>query len=138
VIGSVRAADSSSRGRVELYSGANMTPETAENIDDPGATPSAVAAIPGASARKDALRAGTVVPVALGLVLGITYLGYANVQRQIKTQHAELQSLKDKMQEMAAAQSRIDVDRSQPSISEIPGLQNHTDNLRGRSKKLNK
>jgi hypothetical protein len=35
-------------------------------------------------------------------MLGIAYLGYANVQRQIKARHAELQSLKDKIQGMAA------------------------------------
>ena len=83
-------------------------------------------------------RAGTVVPVALGLMLGIAYLGYANVQRQIKAQHAELQFLKDKFQAMAAAQSRTDVEQSQPSISEIQGLQNHVDTLRARAKKQKK
>ena len=84
------------------------------------------------------MRAGTVVPVALGLVLGIAYLGYAHVQRQIKAQHAELQSLKDKIQGMAVAQTRTDVEQSQPSISEIQGLQNHVDNLRGQAKKQKK
>ena len=98
----------------------------------------APAATPAARGRRDALRAGTVVPVALGLMLGIAYLGYANVQRQIKAQHAELQSLKDKIQTMAAAQSRTDVEQSQPSISEIQGLQNHVDTLRGRAKKQKK
>ena len=84
------------------------------------------------------LRAGTVVPVALGLVLGTAYLGYAHVQRQITAQHAELQSLKDKIQAMAVAQTRTDVEQSQPSISEIQGLQNHVDTLRGRAKKQKK
>ena len=93
---------------------------------------------PAARVRRDALRAGTVVPVALGLMLGIAYLGYANVQRQIKAQHAELQFLKDKFQAMAAAQSRTDVEQSPPSISEIQGLQNHVDTLRGRAKKQKK
>jgi hypothetical protein len=55
-------------------------------------------------------------------MLGIGYLGYANVQRQIKAQHAELESLKDKI---PAAHSRTDVEQSQPSTSEIQGLQNH-------------
>jgi len=91
---------------------------------------SAPAATPAARGWKDALRAGTVVPVALGLVLGTAYLGYAHVQRQIKAQHAELQSLKDKIQAMAVAQTRIDVEQSQPSINEIQGLQNHVDTLR--------
>jgi hypothetical protein len=35
---------------------------------------------------------------------------------------------------MAVAQTRTDVERSQPSISEIQGLQNHVDTLRGRAK----
>ena len=85
--------------------------------------------------------ATTVAPVALGLTIGIAYVGYAHVQRQIKaqhaelqSQHAELQSLKDKIQGMAAAQSRTDVEQSQPSISEIQGLQNHVDTLRGQPK----
>src|SRR3974377_2041375 len=86
------------------------------------------AATPVASWRRDASRAGlatTVVPIALGLMLGVAYLGYAHVQRQIKAQHAELQSLKDtqyaelrslkdKIQGMA--QNRTDVEQSQPSI----------------------
>ena len=78
--------------------------------------------------------ATTVAPVALDLTIGIAYLGYAHVQRQIKAQHAELHSLKDKIQGMAAAQSRTDVEQSQPSISEIQGLQNHVDTLRGEPK----
>jgi uncharacterized protein HemX len=130
-----------------------MTPST--NTDENGTrgipndlfqyTP---AATPVASGRRDASWAGlatTVVPVALGLTLGVAYLGYAHVQRQIKAQHAELQSLKDtqyaelqslknKIQGMAAAQSRTDVEQSQPSISEIQGLQNHVDTLRGQPK----
>jgi cell shape-determining protein MreC len=86
-----------------------------------------------------------VVPVALGLIHGIAYLGYADVQRQIKAQHvelqslkdtqAELQSLKDKIQEMAAAaQSRTDVEQWQPSINELQGLLNHVDTLRVQAK----
>jgi uncharacterized protein HemX len=114
-----------------------MAPGTDENGGDPRGT-LAPAARSAASGRKDALRAGTVVPVAIGLMLGIAYLGYANVQRQIKAQHAELQSLKDKVQGMGGAQSRTDADRSQPSISEIQGLQNHVDNLPGRAKKQKK
>ena len=71
---------------VALFIGADMTPETDENGGDPHtrlASP-APAATPATRERRDALRAGTVVPVALGLMLGIAYLGYANVQRQIK------------------------------------------------------
>ena len=113
-----------------------MTPEI-DDGGDPRST-SAAGATPAARGRKDALRTGIVVPVALGLMLGVAYLGYANVQRQIKAQHAEMQSLKDKIQGMAAAQSRTDVDQSQPSISEIQGLQNHVDSLRGRAKKQKK
>jgi uncharacterized protein HemX len=101
-----------------------------------------------ARGRNDALWAGlgtTVVPVALGLMLGIAYLGYAHVQRQMKaqhaelqSQHAELQSLKDKVQGMAATQRRTDVEQSQPSISEIQGLQNHVNTLRGQQKQRKK
>jgi uncharacterized protein HemX len=116
-----------------------MTPENDEGGDPRGTlaspAPAATAAVRG---QKDTLRARTVVPIALGLMLGIAYLGYAHVQRQIKAQHAELQSLNDKIQGMAVAQTRTDVEQSQPSKSEIQGLQNHVDNLRGRAKKQKK
>ena len=123
-----------------------MSPETDENRSDDRqhASPTIV----GVSERKVASWASlatTVAPVALGLVIGIAYLGYANVQRQIKTQraelqsqHAELQSLKGKIQEMAATQSQTDVEQSQPSISEIQGLQNHVNTLRGQQKQRKK
>jgi hypothetical protein len=108
----------------------------------------APAATPAASRGKDASWAGlatTVVPVALGLMLGVAYLGYAHVQRQIKAQHVELQSLKDTQAELqslkdkiqgvaAAAQSRTDVEQSQPSINELQGLLNHVDILRVQAK----
>jgi len=85
----------------------------------------APAATPVASGRRDTSWAGlatTVVPIAFGLMLGVAYLGYAHVQRRIKAQHAELQSLKDtqyaelrslkdKIQGMA--QNRTDVEQSQ-------------------------
>jgi len=119
-----------------IIAGAGQFPNDLESIGDE--VQSAPAATPAARGWKDALRAGTVVPVALGLVLGTAYLGYAHVQRQIKAQHAELQSLKDKIQAMAVAQTRIDVEQSQPSISEIQGLQNHVDTLRGRAKQQKK
>ena len=119
-----------------IIAGAGQFPSDWESIGDE--VQSAPAATPAARGWKDALRAGTVVPVALGLVLGIAYLGYAHVQRQITAQHAELQSLKDKIQAMAVAQTRTDVEQSQPSISEIQGLQNHVDTLRGRPKKQKK
>jgi uncharacterized protein HemX len=100
------------------------------------------------AAARDALRAGTVVPVTLGLMLGIAYLGYANLQRQIEAQHAglitQLQPLKQKIQEMTAAQSQTDTEiaklaaQSQSPKSEIQGLQNHVDNLRGQTKKKKK
>src|SRR6516225_3772846 len=108
-----------------FFNGGDMTPEI-DDGGDPRST-SAAGATPAARGRKDALRTGIVVPVALGLMLGVAYLGYANVQRQIKAQHAELQFLNDKIQRIAATQSRTDVDQSQPSISEIQGLQNHVD-----------
>ena len=120
-----------------FFIGADMMDENGRDSHSTLASP-APAATPAARGRRDALRAGTVVPVALGLMLGIAYLGYANVQRQIKAQHAELQSLKDKFQAMASAQSRTGVEQSPPSISEIQGLQNHVDTLRGRAKKQKK
>ena len=119
-----------------IIAGAGQFPNDLESIGDE--VQSAPAATPAARGWKDALRAGTVVPVALGLVLGTAYLGYAHVQRQIKAQHAELQSLKDKIQAMAVAQTRTDVEQSQPLISEIQGLQNHVDTLRGRAKQQKK
>ena len=119
-----------------IIAGAGQFPNDLGSIGDEAQ--SAPAVTPAARGGKDALRAGTVVPVALGLVLGIAYLGYAHVQRQITAQHAELQSLKDKIQAMAVAQTRTDVEQSQPSISEIQGLQNHVDTLRGRAKQQKK
>jgi hypothetical protein len=96
------------------------------------------------------MRNGTisVVPVALGLMIGIAYLGYAHIQRQIKVQHAELQSLKDtqraelqslndKIQGMSA-RSRTDVEQSQPSINEIHGLLNHVEQPKKRHPKQQK
>ena len=115
-----------------IIAGAGQIPNDLESVGDE--VQSAPAATPAVRARKEALWAGIVVPVALGLMLGIAYLGYANVQRQIKAQHAELQSLRDKIQGMAVAQTRTDVEQSQPSISETQGLQNHVDTLRGRAK----
>jgi hypothetical protein len=61
-----------------------------------------------------------------------------NLAADLRPGHAELQSLKDKIQAMAVAQTRTDVEQSQPSISEIQGLQNHVDTLRGREKKQKK
>jgi hypothetical protein len=104
-----------------------MTPETDENGSGSGAPRKAepTSRRRGASLTAAAIAFGTiVVPVALGLILGIGYLGYADVQREreIKAQHAELESLKDKI---PAAHGRTDIEQSQPSTSEIQGLQNH-------------
>ena len=119
--------------------------------NDEGGDPRGTLASPApaaTAAARDALRVGTVVPVALGLMLGIAYLGYAHLQRQIEAQHAgfvtQLQPMKQKIQEMTAAQSQIDAEiaklaaQSQPPKSELQGLQNHVDNLRGRAKKQKK
>jgi len=120
-----------------------MTPE-----NDEGGDPRALASPASTAAARDALRAGTVVPVALGLMLGIAYLGYAHLQRQIQAQHAgfvtQLQPMEQKIQEMTAAQSQTDTEvaklaaQLQPPKSEIQGLQNRVDNLRGRAKKQKK
>ena len=110
-----------------IIAGASQIPNDLESIGDE--VQSAPAAKPSVRGRKDAFRAGTVVP---------------HVQRQIKAQHAELQSLKDKIQGMAVAQSQTDAEidklatQSQPPKSEIQGLQNHVDNLRGQAKKQKK
>jgi uncharacterized protein HemX len=123
-----------------------MTSENDEGGDPRGALASPAPAA--TAAARDALRAGSVVPVALGLMLGIAYLGYAHLQRQIEAQHAgfvtQLQPMKQKIQEMTAAQSQTDAEiaklaaQSQPPKSEIQGLQNHVDNLRGQAKKHKK
>jgi uncharacterized protein HemX len=123
-----------------------MTPENDEGGDPRGALACPAPAV--TAAARDALRAGTIVPIALGLMLGIAYLGYAHLQRQIQAQHAglvtQLQPMKQKIQEMTAAQSQTDAEvaklaaQSQPPKSEIQGLQNHVDNLRGRAKKQKK
>ena len=142
-----------------------MTPETDENGSDDAqhASPtsagagqisnnlesvgnevqSAPAPAPAASGRKDTLWAGLATTVAVASMLWIAYQSNVRnevtlVQRQIEAQHAELQSLKDKVQGMAATQSRTDVEQSQPSISEIQGLQNHVNTLRGQQKQRKK
>jgi uncharacterized protein HemX len=121
-----------------------MSPE--ENGSDFGAprnTPTPPTT-PAASGRNNALWAGfgtTVVPIALGLLLGIGYLAYANVQRQIEAQHAELETLRDTQHaelesikdKIPATHSRTDVEQSQPSINELQGLLNHVETLRGRA-----
>jgi hypothetical protein len=133
---------------LSTFWGADMTPETDENGSDPGAPRNTPAPLsrPAARGRNDALWAGfgtTVVPVALGLMLGIGYLGYANVQRQIKAQHAELETLRDTQHAEFESlkdknHGRTDVDQSQPSTSEIQGLQNHVETLRGQAKRQKK
>jgi len=142
-----------------------MTPETDENGSDDAqhASPtsagagqisnnlesvgnevqSAPAPAPAASGRKDTLWAGLATTVAVASMLWIAYQSNVRnevtlVQRQIEAQHAELQSLKDKVQGMAATQSRTDVEQSQPSISEIQGLQNHVNTLRGQQNQRKK
>jgi hypothetical protein len=139
-----------------------MTPETDENESDVqhgsptiagvdqipnnsniGHEVQSAPAAPAASGRNDTLWAGLATTVAIASMLWIAYQSNVRnevtlVQRQIEAQHAELQSLKDKVQGMAPTQSWIDVEQSQPSISEIQGLQNHVDTLRGRAKKQKK
>jgi cell division protein FtsL len=109
-----------------------MTPETDEKGN--------VSAAPAARARKDNLWAGLATTVAVASMLWIAYQSTVRnevtlLQRRIEAQHAELQSLKGKIQEMAATQSQTDV---APSISEIQGLQNHVNTLRGQQKQRKK
>ena len=117
--------------------GANQIPNNLESIGDKVqyAPPPARAA----SGRKDTLWAALATTVAVASMLWIAYQSNVRneitlVQRQIEAQHAELQSLKDKIQGMTPTQSRTDVEQSQPSISEIHGLQNHVNTLRGQQK----
>ena len=116
-----------------------MTPET----DGNGSDDAQRAPAPAARGRKDTLWAGLATTVAVASMLWIAYQSNVRnevtlVQRQIEAQHAELQSLKDKIQGMATTQSRTDVEQSQPSVSEIQGLQNHVNTLRGQQKQRKK
>lgn len=136
-----------------------MTPETDENGSDAqhgsptiagadqipnnssmGHEVQSAPAAPAASGRNDTLWAGLATTVAVASMLWIAYQSNVRneitlIQRQIEAQHAELQSLKGKVQGMAATQSQTAVEQSQPSISEIQGLQNHVIILRGRQRK---
>ena len=133
-------------GEPRIIAGAGQIPNDLESIGDQ--VPSTPAATPVATGQKDAGLATTVVPVALGLMLGVAYLGYAQLKSQIEAQHAEfvtqLQPLKDKIQETTAAQSRSDteiaklVEQSHLPKSEIQGLQNHATTLRRQPKQQNK
>lgn len=88
---------------------------------------------------------GLATAVAVAAMLWIAYQSnvrneVAQVQKQIATQHdesaAQLQSLKDEIQGITAAQNRTDaqiaklIKQSPPAKSEIQGLQNHVDTLR--------
>jgi hypothetical protein len=142
-----------------------MTPETDENGSEPGgprntqlASPTADTdqvpndvdevqrappTTPATRGRNDALWGGLATAVAVGAMLWIAYQSnvrneVAQVQKQIEAQHAELQSLKDKIQGITAGQSQTDVEQSQPSMSEIQGLQNHVETLRGQAKRQKK
>jgi hypothetical protein len=142
-----------------------MTPETDENGSEPGgprntqpASPTADTdqvpndvdevqlappTTPAARGRNDALWGGLATTVAVAAMLWIAYQSnvrneVAQVQKQIEFQHAEFQSLKDKIQGITAGQSQTDVEQSQPSMSEIQGLQNHVETLRGQAKRQKK
>jgi hypothetical protein len=145
-----------------------MTPETHENGSEPGeprntqpASPTAgtdqvpndiasrneiqpaPATTPAARGRNDAFWAALATTVAVAAMLWIAYQSnvrneVAQVQKQIEAQHAELQSLADKIQGITAGQSQTDVEQSQPSMSEIQRLQNHVETLRGQAKRQKK
>jgi uncharacterized protein HemX len=129
-----------------IIAGAGQIPNNSESTGDE--VQSARAATPTATGQKDAGFATTVVPVVLGLMLGIAYLGYAHLKSQIEAQHAgfatQLQPLEHKIREMTAAQSQIDAEiaklvaQSQPPKSEIQGLQNHIITPRGQPKQNKK
>ena len=116
--------------------GADQVPNDVGSRDEVQPAPSTT---PAARGRNDALWAGLATTVAVAAMLWIAYQSnvrneVTQVQKQLEAQHAELQSLKDKIQGMTAAQSRTDVQQSQPSMSEIQGLQNHVNTLRGQQK----
>jgi hypothetical protein len=80
--------------------GANQIPNNLESIGDK--VQSAPAPAPTASGRKDTLWAGLATIVAVASMLWIGYQSNVRnevtlVQRQIEAQHAELQSIKDKV-----------------------------------------
>jgi uncharacterized protein HemX len=106
-------------------------------------------ATPPSARRNDSLWGGLATAAAVAAMLWIAYQSnvreeVAQVQKQIAVQHdessAELQSLKDQIQGITAAQSRTDADvaklvRQSPTAkSEIQGLQNHVNTLRGEAK----
>jgi len=126
--------------------GADQIPNNLESIGDE--VQSAPAA-PAARGRKDTLWAGLATTVAVASMLWIAYQSNVRnevtlVQRQIEAQHDELQSLKDKIQGVTAAQSRTDariaklVEQSQPPKSELQGLQNRVTTLPGQPKQRKK
>ena len=121
--------------------GADQISDNLESIGNE--VQSAAAPAPAASGRKHTLWAGLATTVAVASMLWIAYQSNVRnevtlVQRQIEAQHAELQSLKDKIQRMATTQSRTDVEQSQSSVSEIQGLQNHVNTLRGQQNQRKK
>jgi hypothetical protein len=103
----------------------------------------ATVASPAARGRSDALWGCLATTVAVAAMLWIAYQSnvrneVAQVQKQISAQHdesvAELQSLKAKIQAIAAAQSQADVEiakmvKQSPS-GELQGLQNWVDTPR--------
>jgi hypothetical protein len=129
-----------------IIAGAGQIPNNSESIgDEVQSTP---ASTPTATEQRDADLSTTVVPIALGLMLGVAYLGYAHLKTQIEAQHAgfvtQLQPLKHKIQEVTAAQSQTDAEiaklvaQSQPPKNEIQGLQNHIITPRGQPKQRKK
>jgi hypothetical protein len=123
--------------------GANEAPN---DLDKSGSeVQSAPRATAVARRRNDTLWGTLATAVAVAAMVWIAYQSnvrgeVTQVQKQIAAQHdenvAELQSLKDKIQGITAAQSRTDaevaklVKQSPPAKSEIQGLQNHVNTLR--------
>lgn len=100
----------------------------------------ALPAAPAARGRNDTLWGALATAFAVAAMLWIAYQSnvryeVTQVQKQIASQQdesgAELQSLKDQVQRLTAAQSRTDaevaklVKQSPPGKSELQGLQNH-------------
>ena len=122
--------------------GSNQSPNDLEASSEAQLAPPAT---PPSARRNDSLWGGLATAAAVAAMLWIAYQSNVReevrqVQKQIAAQHdessAQLQSLKDQIQGITAAQSRSDADiaklvRQSPTAkSEIQGLQNHVNTLR--------
>jgi uncharacterized protein HemX len=138
-------SDNGAPGNTQPASAAVGANQAANDLESRSEVQSAPAATPAARGRNDAWWGSLATAVAIAAMLWIAYQSnvrgeVTQVQKQIAAQHdeslAELQSLKDKIQGITAAQNRTDaevaklVKQSPSAKSEIQGLQNHVNTLR--------